>query len=94
MIAEKLEHCPNCEAAKNWLYDAQRCMDCGFDALRTQTLPAEQLIFSALEDIRSHLSAALAQTVPSDDQIIIGHVRTASARADGLWKDLKSRNAT
>lgn len=32
-----------------------------------------------LEDAIAHLSAALVQSIPSDDQIIMGHVRDALA---------------
>jgi hypothetical protein len=31
----------------------------------------------AIDEAIAHLGAALVQTVPSDDQIIIGHVRSA-----------------
>ena len=48
------------------------------------------LWLSALEDIRSHLHAAVIQSCPTDDQIIMDHVRAAKVRADGLSKDLKA----
>lgn len=32
-----------------------------------------------LDDAIAHLSAALVQSIPSDDQIIMGHVRDALA---------------
>lgn len=34
---------------------------------------------TALRDARSHLEAALMQSIPSDDPIILGHIRDASA---------------
>ena len=38
-----------------------------------------------LQEIVGHLGSALIQTVPSDDQIIIGHVRSAHELATLLW---------
>lgn len=34
---------------------------------------------TALEDAQAHLAAALLQTVPVDDETIMGHVRSAHA---------------
>lgn len=50
---------------------------------------SETTKISALEDIRSHLRAAVAQSVFSDDKIIMDHVRAALVCTDGLWKDMR-----
>lgn len=42
---------------------------------------------SDLREIGAHLGAALAQAIPSDDAIIIGHVRAAYAL---VWAALNS----
>ena len=39
----------------------------------TEGAPAD----GAFEEARDHLGAALKQVVPSDDQIIVGHIRSA-----------------
>jgi DNA-binding CsgD family transcriptional regulator len=38
----------------------------------------------AISQAKSELGAALAQTIPSDDQIIIAHVRNAYAKLEAL----------
>lgn len=49
-------------------------------ALKCAKLLAEEraTMLAALREAHSHLSAVLAQAIPSDDQIIIGHVRDAA----------------
>lgn len=39
-----------------------------------------------LYEIVGHLGAAVQQSVESDDQVIMGHVRTAHELATLLWK--------
>ena len=39
------------------------------------------------EEICSHLGAALMQTIPTDDQIIIGHVRAAQEHAKKMRRE-------
>jgi hypothetical protein len=45
-----------------------------------------------LENIVGHLGAILSQTIPSDDQIIIGHVKTAHDLASLLWHASRKGN--
>jgi hypothetical protein len=47
-----------------------------------------------LDEIRGHLGAALAQTISSDDPIIIGHVRDAYLLAGGRLEWLSSQSPT
>lgn len=42
---------------------------------------------SPVEEALSHLGAALMQTVPSDDQIIMDHVRAAHAVLLNLFRE-------
>lgn len=51
-------------------------------------MSTEQL--KALEEVMGHLGGALMQTVPSDDQIIIGHVRDAHELVKKLWREARS----
>jgi hypothetical protein len=63
----------------------------GFEAdlKRLQEQPKGELVSPTptdiLENIVGHLGAILSQTIPSDDQIIIGHVKTAHDLASLLW---------
>ena len=41
-----------------------------------------------LEEIIGHLGAALNQQAPSDDKIIMGHIREAHAAAKSLLDDI------
>lgn len=43
----------------------------------------------ALDRIIGHLGAAIGQSLPSDDQIIMGHVRSAHERAQALRESSK-----
>ena len=43
-----------------------------------------------LLEIMSHLGAALIQQSPSDDQIIMGHVREANDIATRLYREIKA----
>lgn len=40
-----------------------------------------------INEARAHLAVALVQSLPSDDQIIIGHIREANAVLDALSKE-------
>ncbi len=44
---------------------------------------------SILQSIINHLDAAIRQSVPSDDQIIMGHVRTAHELAELLLSEAR-----
>jgi hypothetical protein len=54
--------------------------------------PAHQraAMLEALTEIMGELGAALAQSIPSDDQIIIGHVRTAHTLATMALRNARS----
>lgn len=45
---------------------------------------------SPLDSIKGHLDAALAQSIPSDDSIIVGHIRDAKTIIDDLWRQQKT----
>lgn len=42
---------------------------------------------AAIAEARVHLACALSQVVPSDDEILIGHVKAALALLDGVQLD-------
>ncbi|MDY0242184.1 MAG: hypothetical protein RBR34_08405 [Rhodospirillaceae bacterium] len=42
-----------------------------------------------IEEAIAHLGAALSQTIPSDDQIIMGHVRDAHTEARAAMSDVR-----
>jgi len=50
---------------------------------RTWTAGWEQGYHAAMASVRGELGAAVVQTLPSDDQVIAGHVRTAYVLAGG-----------
>lgn len=39
-------------------------------------------------DVYGHLSAAIVQSLPSDDQIIIGHIQDALDIIEGVYREL------
>ena len=47
-------------------------------------------IETQLLEIMGHLGAALIQQAPSDDQIIMGHVREANDVATKLYREIKA----
>jgi hypothetical protein len=54
-------------------------VDMAFRAAQSPTLAPEQ--DASLIEVIAHLGAALTQALPSDDAIIMGHIRTAHAIA-------------
>lgn len=46
------------------------------------TDPTLAHFLASVREARSHLLAALAQTIPSDDEIIVGHIRDAACHLD------------
>jgi hypothetical protein len=48
-----------------------------------------KLAVEGLREVIGHLDAAIAQSHPSDDQILIGHIATASALAKGLARRME-----
>ena len=45
---------------------------------------------NAIYEAMSHLGAALIQTIPSDDQIIMDHVKQAHAILECEWRRLRA----
>lgn len=45
---------------------------------------------SRLRDARAHIECALMQVVPTDDQIIVGHMRSASAELLATIRELQA----
>ena len=60
------------------------------EATKALVLAAPQAAY-ALEEIRGHLGAALAQSLASDDQVIMQHVRDAFVLAGGKLEWLSSQ---
>jgi hypothetical protein len=52
-------------------------------AICSQAQARNEALAKALAEIRAHLGAILVQTIDSDDQIIIDHVRKAHELAGG-----------
>lgn len=46
-------------------------------------------VLSEIEDAYGHLGAAIMQSIPEDDQIIMGHVRDAYNILEGVWRKLR-----
>lgn len=51
----------------------------------------DSALLESLEEIVGHLGASLIQAIPSDDQIIIGHVRDAYQIAIELLRAEKDK---
>lgn len=45
---------------------------------------------SRLRDARAHLEAAIGQALPSDDAVIVDHMRAASAQLLAAIRDLQA----
>lgn len=41
-----------------------------------------------LRDIKAELDVSITQSLPSDDQIIMDHIKSASSKLDGIIKTL------
>ena len=56
-----------------------KSIKCAAKILRGQENQLDELeiLKNAIIEIRGHLGAAVAQSIPEDDQIIMGHVRDA-----------------
>lgn len=80
---------PICYAAEE--FDQKKCEDCDARSYCDICLPLDQAradlaaARAAMLEIYGHLAAAAAQSIPSDDQIIAGHIRDARdlAKAGG-----------
>ena len=48
----------------------------------TELQAANEKLREAMNEIYSHLAAAISQSIPTDDQIIMGHVRDACKIAE------------
>ena len=51
-------------------------------------MSGEREFRDALTDIASHLRVALSQSLPTDDQVIIGHVKDSLSRAQSALKEI------